>query len=329
MSQTYHCNAKTNQHTRTIIQQSKLKNSQLATIYNVNIKTIRKWDKRKFIQDKSSIPKTIHYALSTIEKTIIKSVRMTTWMHLDDLTDTVKAILPNANRSNVYRTLKHFKINTTPQEQKIKASKFKEYQPGFLHIDVTYLPKLDGKKYYLFVAIDRATRLLYYQIYDNKTADNAVSFLKKCKEFYPFYISHILSDNGLEFTDKFARGGNKASGNHKFDIECKKEKIEHRLTAPATPKTNGMVERVNGIIKNATIKATNYKDIAQMRGDLNKFLIYYNTNRSHGGLRKELKLRTPYEAIKRWHEIQPELFKILPEKFYETALNGMVQRGET
>lgn len=98
----------------------------------------------------------------------------------------------------------------------------------------------------MFVAINRATRLIYYKIYEHKRADNAVDFLKECKEFYPFYLEYVLRDNGLEFTDKFARGNNKPSGNHKFDREC----IEHRLTAPATPKTNGMVERANGIIKN-------------------------------------------------------------------------------
>jgi len=27
--------------------------------------------------------------------------------------------------------------------------------------------------------------------------------------------------------------------------------------------------------------------------DLNNFLIYYNTNRKHGGLTKELRVRTP------------------------------------
>jgi transposase-like protein len=40
---------------------------------------------------------------------------------------------------------------------------------------VTYLPKLAGKKQYLFVAIDRATRVLYFEVYDNKTAANAVT----------------------------------------------------------------------------------------------------------------------------------------------------------
>jgi len=58
-------------------------------------------------------------------------------------------------------------------------------------------------------------------------------------------------------------------------------------------------------------------------------LIYYNINRSHGELRKELKVRTPYEAVKSWFEIEPEIFKISPDKFYAIALNAMVQCGET
>ena len=45
---------------------------------------------------------------------------------------------------NVYRTLVCFGINRVPQEKKQQASTFKEYEPGYLHIDVTYLPKLAG-----------------------------------------------------------------------------------------------------------------------------------------------------------------------------------------
>jgi transposase InsO family protein len=56
-------------------------------------------------------------------------------------------------------------------------------------------------------------------------------------------------------------------------------KAKHRLTKPATPKTNGMVERVNGTIKNATVKATTYQNIDGMKRDLNQFLIFYNFNR--------------------------------------------------
>ncbi len=328
MPQVYHSNARTNQHVREIIQQSNLTNVELANNYNVNVKTIAKHKNRDFLNDKSSRPKRIHYALTPLEKELIKVVRTMTWMELDDLADTIVDIIPNANRSNAYRTLKAFDINRVPQEQKEKAKKFKEYEPGYLHIDVTYLPKFDKQKYYLFVAIDRATRLLYYKVYENKTAANAVSFLKECKEFFPFYLTHILTDNGLEFTDKWARGKGFVSGNHKFDVECKDDEIEHRLTAPYTPQTNAMVERVNGTIKNATIKAEEYDNIDDVKKDLNKFLIYYNFNRRHGSLKKELKVRTPFDAVQSWFQTKPEIFKILPDVFQNIAFE-MVQRGET
>ena len=104
-------------------------------------------------------------------------------------------------------------VNTVPVEKKKEAAKFKEYEPGFLHVDVTYLPKLNGTKYYLFVAIDRATRLIFYYVYENKSADNSIDFIKKCKEFFPMNITHMLTDNGLEFTDRFVAKGKKVSGN--------------------------------------------------------------------------------------------------------------------
>jgi transposase InsO family protein len=63
-----------------------------------------------------------------------------------------------------------------------------------------------------------------------------------------------LRDNGLEFTDKYSRGKGKVSGNHKFDIECKEDRIEHRLTALYTPQTNGIVERVNKTLKMLQLK---------------------------------------------------------------------------
>ena len=58
-------------------------------------------------------------------------------------------------------------LNKVPEEQKEKAKLFKEYEPGYLHIDVTYLPKFETKNY-LYVAIDRATRALYYPVYQKK-----------------------------------------------------------------------------------------------------------------------------------------------------------------
>jgi hypothetical protein len=103
-------------------------------------------EKARFCYHKTSRPKTIHHALSETEREIIQVVRTLTGLELDDLTDTISTAVPKANSSNVYRTLKHFGINQMPPEKKQQASTFKEYEHGYLHIDVTYLPKLEGKK---------------------------------------------------------------------------------------------------------------------------------------------------------------------------------------
>jgi hypothetical protein len=44
-----------------------------------------------------------------------------------------------------------------------KHSGFKAYEPGYIHIDVKYLPQMEDQtsRRYLFVAIDRATRWVF------------------------------------------------------------------------------------------------------------------------------------------------------------------------
>ena len=132
------------------------------------------------------------------------------------------------------------------------------------------MPKFDGIKYYLFVAIDRATRTMYYKVYDAKTAKNAENFMNKCLDFFPFGITHVLTDNGLEFTNKLIKSkkGYYCQKPSKLDVVCDENNIEHRLTKPATPKTNGMVERANGTIKNNTIKINKYNNKEEMQKGL-------------------------------------------------------------
>jgi transposase InsO family protein len=252
-----------------------------------------------------------------------------TWMALDDLVDTIQSVIPHAKRSTVSRTLQYFEISKVPQEKKAEAKKFKEYEPGYLHMDVTYLPRIDGAKYYLYVAIDRATRVMYYKVYTNRRVDSSNDFLNECIEFFPFTITHILTDNGLEFTNRFSRGAKEPTGNHRFDKTCAARNIKHRLTEPFTPKTNGMVERANGIIKAGTIKVEEYKDLKEMITDLDKFLLYYLFSRRHGSLKRELNVRTPYEALQCWYNLDPTIFTKHPEKFRADAILWLQQRGGT
>ena len=103
---------------------------------------------------------------------------------------------------------------------------------------------------------------------------------------------------------------------------CDENNIEHRLTKPATPKMNGMVEKANGAIKNNTIKLTEYNNKDEMQKGLLKFLMFYILYRRHSlsrffgrSLRKELNVKTPFNAIEKLVVSIVELWFELIRKF--------------
>jgi transposase InsO family protein len=83
------------------------------------------------------------------------------------------------------------------------------------------------------VAIDRSSRFVFLAVYDAENAANAVNFLRKTKQAFPFRITHILTDRGYCFTADA------------FEEACAEVTVPHRLTKAYTPQTNGMVERFN------------------------------------------------------------------------------------
>jgi len=62
----------------------------------------------------------------------------------------------------------------------------------------------------------------------------------------------------------------------RFDMICEANGIEHRLTKPNHPWTNGQVERMNRTTKDATVKRFYYDSHDQLRGHLADFLDAYN-----------------------------------------------------
>ncbi len=78
---------------------------------------------------------------------------------------------------------------------------------------------------------------------------------------------------------------------HSFEAACAELDIEHRLTKPAHPWTNGQVERMNRTIKEATVRRYHYDDDAQLERHLADLIAAYNFGRRL----KTLKGLTPYE----------------------------------
>lgn len=207
MPQTYHANATTNVHIRSDIRKSDMQNAELARRYGVSENTVSKWRNRECQEDASSRPHNIQYAIAEVTEALIVPIRKSLWNSREDISDMVlEATGIVMTITTVYRCLVRNNINRKPKAMREAYFKFKEYAPGYLHIDVTYLPRIDGERKYLFVAIDRATRLMFYLVYDGKTAENAADFLARCRDFFPFEIRTILTDNGKEFSNRLLQG---------------------------------------------------------------------------------------------------------------------------
>jgi len=106
----------------------------------------------------------------------------------------------------------------------------------------------------MFVAIDRTSKFALVKLLPSGTKMQAAAFLNKLVETVPYNIHTILTDNGIQFTD---RKGDRQAFDHIFTRTCHENNIEHRLTQISYPWTNGQVERMNLNFKEATVKSFN------------------------------------------------------------------------
>jgi len=282
-----------------------------------SIATVHHWVNSDTIEDKSSAPKNPNRTYEFHELYYLYACKKYLGLSLDDIIEYLEKQQINFKRSSASYYLNQWQL-TKKFKKKRQYSEFKDYDVWYLHIDITYGPKIDWKKYYIYVAIDRKTRLMYLEIHTNKKAETAANFLQNAIEFFPFEIEYILTDNWKEFTLK----------NHKwkydlqwaFDKICKEFWIEHRLTMPYSPWTNWMVEKVNDIIKSNTLKLKEYEDAINMINDLIRFMVFYNLERRHSWIYTTIRKRTPYEALDYYYNKTPEKFKESPIEFKEKLL---------
>ena len=302
-----HKNAATTPAIRKFIQESDLSERKLAKKFGISRTTVRRWKKRDSVEDRSHRPHRMKTTLTPEQETIVVELRKTLLLSLDDLLNVVREFInPKVSRSGLDRCLRRHGVSNlkdlVPKDEKGEPKKknFKDYEPGYVHVDVKYLPKMpdETSRKYLFVGIDRATRWIYLEILPEKSASNASDFLKRFIDKVPFKIKIILTDNGKEFTDRFSlTGERKPIGKHPFDLVCKSNKIEHRLIRPFHPHTNGIVERFNGRIKDILVK-THFKDSKQLTKTLKDYAKTYNhwiPQRAIGGI-------SPVEALKNWQK---------------------------
>ena len=209
----------------------------------------------------------------------------------------------------MHRCLQRHGISRLPDidGDKPRKQRFKRYPIGFFHIDIAELRTAEGKLY-LFVAIDRTSKFAVAQLVQKADRKTAWEFLELLLDAVPYRIHTILTDNGIQFAEQPRNRNTAYSRQMRFDMICEANEIEHRLTKPNHPWTNGQVERMNRTIKDATVKRYHYDSHEQLRSHLADFLDAYNFARRL----KTLNGLTPYEYICKICTSEPQRFIVDP-----------------
>ena len=289
----------------------------LAKRYGLNPGTVKRWRERTTVEDGSHRPKQIVATLDPVLEEVVVEARRTLLLPLDDLLVVVRQfICPTMSRSALDRLLRRRGVSSlrellaAGEEAPPPAKRFKHYDPGFVHVDIKYLPRMPGEetRRYLYVAIDRCTRWVYHEVLPDKEAATAAAFLKRAIEELPMKVTKLLTDNGPEFTDRFVHGRERTpTGNHVFDQVCASHGIEHRLIRPWHPQTNGMVERYNGRIADQ-LKRTRFGSPQDLAEGLEAYSLMYRFQIPH----RVLGHKTPYESLIEWFDKRPDLFRVDP-----------------
>jgi transposase InsO family protein len=278
MGQVRHGSATTTHAIRAAIQRSQASLSQLSRELSINPKTVAKWRKRANVEDLKTGPKEPRSTVLTeAEEAMAVAFRRHTLLPLDDCLYALQPAIPHLTRSALHRCLQRHGISRLPdiEGDKPKRQKFKRYPIGFFHIEIADVQKSEGKLY-LFVGIDRTAKFAVTQLVRVADRRTAWEFLQHLLEAVPYKVQTVLTDNGTQFAEQPRNRDTIYSRPMRFDMICAANQIEHRLTKPNHPWTNGQVERMNRTIKDATVKRFHYDSHDQLRTHLADFMAAYN-----------------------------------------------------
>lgn len=237
-----HTMARTTPRTRTEIHESPASPDEVAQTYNISRSTARKWRNRSDHLDRSHRTHQMNTTLNPAQELIVMEIRRLCLLPLDDLVCVTREFINTAaSRSGISRLLRREGLSkladlVPKQEGEDKPKKtFKDCKPGYLHIDIKYLLKMpdESSRRYLFVAIDRVTRWVYLRTYRDQTERSSVDFLPRVHKAVSFKITKLLTDNGLQFTDRFTSKDKQPTGHHAVDKQYKVLDIEPFVAAKA------------------------------------------------------------------------------------------------
>lgn len=205
------------------------------------------------------------------------------------LQNEAKTLVPSP--TTIYNIFKKHGLNKLNPPQKEEKRKIIMSKIGELvHIDCHQLPKgitisEPNKTFYLVGLIDDYSRTVWVEVLENKKAIKVMFAVLKSfnmlKNGYGIEVEAVMTDNGAEFGSG-VHARNKDS--HPLEVLLNEMGIKHRYTKPYRPQTNGKIERFWRTLKEDFLEEALYNDLADMKEELLKYIVYYNEHRGHTSL---------------------------------------------
>lgn len=178
--------------------------------------------------------------------------------------------------------------------------------PGYLGSqDTFYVGTFKGVgRIYQQTFVDTYSKVAFAKLYTTKTPITAADMLND--KVLPYFeqqglpMLRILTDRGTEYCGR--------ADQHDYQLYLALNDIDHTKTKVRSPQTNGICERFHKTILHefyqVTLRKNIYTDLASLQVDLDEWLVYYNTERTHQG--KMCCGRTPLETLQDGKQIWQE-----------------------
>lgn len=205
------------------------------------------------------------------------------------LQNEAKTLVPSP--TTIYNICKKHGLNKLNPPQKEEKRKIIMSKIGELvHIDCHQLPKgitisEPNKTFYLVGLIDDYSRIAWVEVLENKKAIKVMFAVLKSfnmlKNGYGIEVEAVMTDNGAEFGSGVHA---KNKDEHPLEVLLSEMSIKHKYTKPYRPQTNGKIERFWRTLKEDFLEEALYNDLADMKEELLKYIVYYNEHRGHSSL---------------------------------------------
>lgn len=183
------------------------------------------------------------------------------------------------------------------QQDDEAAGEIETAHPGYLGSqDTFYVGTLKGVgRIYQQTFVDTYSKVACAKLYTTKTPITAADLLND--KVLPLFevkelpLLRILTDRGTEYCGKAEQ--------HDYQLYLAINDIDHTKTKVKSPQTNGICERFHKTILQefyqVTFRKKLYGNIEELQKDLDIWIDYYNTKRTHQG--KMFCGRTPMETL--------------------------------